>query len=640
MFVTFYSYKGGVGRTLALANIAYLLANDEKESCKILLWDFDLEAPGLQQMFSVKWGQKKQGFVDLVYKYMSDAKIPEVASYIHKTDVNNIDILPAGYVDKAYSEKLEKINWVTLYNKARGYDFIENLKAQIGEFKYDYILIDSRTGYSDVGNICVSQLPDLAILLFRLNNQNVEGTKKVYNIILNTNKAQNKDIAVLPVLSPVWPFVGNFEANRQIEKIQNFFKNLPLYEITFESALTAREKIICRDIKKMKARVRAIPKIYEDYIELTSAIRRSNPNDPLTIEKEAIAMRREGEYEESAKLLQTLVNLRPDNAPYWRRLLDTTILARNRSSDFINKFNNFLEDYTKNNPKNPFVFFTRAELRSLSSYSKDLESALQDYNKAVDLSPNNTEILIGRARFYEQKCKDYNKAINDLNNALKIKYDSISAYRLRGITYIDMKDYDQAIRDFLKVLELNPEDPIAHSHISRAYFLCGKFEEAKNSINKHLATRKADIYGRLLYSHIMAALDKKEESLEGMKNGVFSSTDRAEIFIVNFELDRALKYIDDMLGKKIISSRDVIILNFLKQCALILKHEKDEVSKDKFDELINKKKEKLADLGWSFEEFKVFLSRSFKNKLITTEQNTEIEKLIKSIAGDIQQPTM
>src|SRR5947208_1944895 len=46
--VTFYSYKGGVGRTLALANIGVLLA---KRGKRVLLMDWDLEAPGLDRYF-------------------------------------------------------------------------------------------------------------------------------------------------------------------------------------------------------------------------------------------------------------------------------------------------------------------------------------------------------------------------------------------------------------------------------------------------------------------------------------------------------------------------------------------------------------------------------------------------------------
>jgi len=42
--VTFYSFKGGVGRTLALANIGLELARTGR---RVLLVDFDLESPGI-----------------------------------------------------------------------------------------------------------------------------------------------------------------------------------------------------------------------------------------------------------------------------------------------------------------------------------------------------------------------------------------------------------------------------------------------------------------------------------------------------------------------------------------------------------------------------------------------------------------
>src|SRR5437016_9187468 len=46
--VTFYSYKGGVGRTMALANVAALLTTWGK---KVLVVDWDLEAPGVEHFF-------------------------------------------------------------------------------------------------------------------------------------------------------------------------------------------------------------------------------------------------------------------------------------------------------------------------------------------------------------------------------------------------------------------------------------------------------------------------------------------------------------------------------------------------------------------------------------------------------------
>jgi len=50
--ITFYSYKGGTGRTMALANVACLVSRNFVTTEKILLVDWDLEAPGLHRFFT------------------------------------------------------------------------------------------------------------------------------------------------------------------------------------------------------------------------------------------------------------------------------------------------------------------------------------------------------------------------------------------------------------------------------------------------------------------------------------------------------------------------------------------------------------------------------------------------------------
>src|SRR5437879_4694873 len=79
--VTFYSYKGGVGRTMALANIATLLASWGK---KVLVVDWDLEAPGVEH-FLVPAGkdlvaaQEKPGLIELLTELSGTAssEVPE-----------------------------------------------------------------------------------------------------------------------------------------------------------------------------------------------------------------------------------------------------------------------------------------------------------------------------------------------------------------------------------------------------------------------------------------------------------------------------------------------------------------------------------------------------------------------------------
>ena len=70
---TFYSFKGGVGRSMALANIAELLYRQGK---RVVIIDWDLEAPGLEDyFFETKTDQdritSKAGLIDILESYKS-----------------------------------------------------------------------------------------------------------------------------------------------------------------------------------------------------------------------------------------------------------------------------------------------------------------------------------------------------------------------------------------------------------------------------------------------------------------------------------------------------------------------------------------------------------------------------------------
>ena len=75
--ITFYSYKGGVGRSLALVNIATRLVEFGKKVCVI---DFDLEAPGLHLKFPTQRTNLKKNFngiVDYVYEFSNNGVLDQ-----------------------------------------------------------------------------------------------------------------------------------------------------------------------------------------------------------------------------------------------------------------------------------------------------------------------------------------------------------------------------------------------------------------------------------------------------------------------------------------------------------------------------------------------------------------------------------
>ncbi len=187
MYVTaFYSFKGGVGRTFALVNVGAELARTGR---KVLLVDFDLEAPGIHTFGALRPEAPSPGVVEYVTDYIASQSAPDVRQYTYDRSETTsaggrLWIMPAGKGDTAYRRRLASIDWQRLYRELDGYLFFEDLKAQWRDaFDPDYVLIDSRTGHTDVEGICTRQLPDAVVILFFPNEQNLSGLKEVVHDI-------------------------------------------------------------------------------------------------------------------------------------------------------------------------------------------------------------------------------------------------------------------------------------------------------------------------------------------------------------------------------------------------------------------------------------------------------------------------
>jgi cellulose biosynthesis protein BcsQ len=118
--ISFYSFKGGVGRTMALVNIGVELARLGK---KILLVDFDLEAPSLLT-FNIPGKETcDKGIVEYVTEYLKTDRAPSVTDYVSVPRTypsgGSIQIMPAGSPGAEYQSKLAAINWLELYEQSQ-----------------------------------------------------------------------------------------------------------------------------------------------------------------------------------------------------------------------------------------------------------------------------------------------------------------------------------------------------------------------------------------------------------------------------------------------------------------------------------------------------------------------------------------
>jgi cellulose biosynthesis protein BcsQ len=185
--ITFYSFKGGVGRSMALANTAFELAQTGR---RVLIVDFDLEAPGLLDYEIEKPEDLPGGVIEFVTDYLNTGIVPDAMDYIFESTAfpetgGKIFVMPAGRIDNTYQARFGQVNWAEFYAERDGYVVMEDLRAQWQDRNdFDYVLIDSRTGYTDIAGICTRQLPDAVCLVFTPNLQNLSGIKRIYSEII------------------------------------------------------------------------------------------------------------------------------------------------------------------------------------------------------------------------------------------------------------------------------------------------------------------------------------------------------------------------------------------------------------------------------------------------------------------------
>jgi cellulose biosynthesis protein BcsQ len=258
--VTFYSYKGGVGRTMALVNTAHVLA---LQGYRVLMVDFDLEAPGMTHFFAeqvrsrpsyvrkdsldllldakrsleeARQSQKSPTYPTSLAEYVIPLPLPE-AFRDERIPYQNgrLDFIPATLepdrLEEAsddgppldYVERLGDLDLASLFQPGGpGHLFGDHVRKHFVSARfeatgdvlfalrdpvkaaYDFVLIDSRTGLSEIAGFSIGTIADALVLCCGLNQQNIEGMRYFVRKtgLYNHDKAKPFVVAVGPV--PPW----------------------------------------------------------------------------------------------------------------------------------------------------------------------------------------------------------------------------------------------------------------------------------------------------------------------------------------------------------------------------------------------------------------------------------------------------
>jgi len=247
--ISFYSYKGGVGRSMAVANVGRLLGLRAVQSGqRVLLVDWDLDAPGLHKFFPLVEARGDKGHPGLIeffeaFRNLLDSdeafansidgdgaralgeRLP-LSNYLVGTGAPGVDLMMAGSLDSAFRRRSIGFDWAKLY---------ENHPASIRAFReliaanYRYCLVDSRTGYTDISGICTALIPEKLVAVFSPNEQNLTGLLEMVRTA--TEYRRNSD-DLRPL--PVFPLPSRIDPGEQVDRTSWLLR----FENEFEKLIT------------------------------------------------------------------------------------------------------------------------------------------------------------------------------------------------------------------------------------------------------------------------------------------------------------------------------------------------------------------------------------------------------------------
>ncbi len=196
--VTFYSFKGGVGRTTALVSCAWQLARAGK---KVVVVDLDLEAPGLGALLEVK---TDRGLIDLLADHLATGACDLDGAVAERVDVlgaggDLVNVISAGALGGSYLEKLSRLDFVNSNPpagvKVEPSPIEEALRAILDAVKRrlrpDYILLDSRAGLHDLAGLSLHSLAHVDVLVGRANEQGYRGFDLALQVLAKRKGADN-----------------------------------------------------------------------------------------------------------------------------------------------------------------------------------------------------------------------------------------------------------------------------------------------------------------------------------------------------------------------------------------------------------------------------------------------------------------
>lgn len=459
--VTFYSYKGGVGRTLALANVAAYLSNF---GFKVCILDFDLEAPGVHYKFPKITYEVNKGLMDCIYDFYTEGIIPtslDAYSIKQSGDVGGegeIVVIPAGNVfSTSYWEKLGSVDWHNLFENDGILFFLELKQLIKEEIQPDFLLIDSRTGVTEMSSLCTSILPDKVVFLAANNNENIEGTRQIYRGIQKTERLEDQQPLEIVFALTRFPNLSN--KKQELARIRELkeYLNLPSSEgvdsswkIDDITVLHSDRELELKETLRINEELSdKEPVLRRDYLKLFSRI---IPNERINSRLSKIINDITSSnllFSEPDKVQSNLENL-VATYPHpisMEKLIEFYILRNESARKIVEAFNNYWETFGDENkdliikyaryfvnfPEQRYYYGVKFELDKIEKYINNYPDDDVVREKLAEMYSQNNNNVLSAIYHYEylvEKYPDNEEFIGSLLNEYSYAIDKIESNKI------------------------------------------------------------------------------------------------------------------------------------------------------------------------------------------------------------------
>lgn len=195
---------------------------------------------------------------------------------------------------------------------------------------------------------------------------------------------------------------------------------------------------------------------------------------------------------------------------------------------------------------------------------KDYQKAIEDFNQAIKINPKYPDAYLkqGNARYY---LGAYQQAIENYNQLIKISPNCVEAYNSRGCTHYSLGDAQAAIEDFTQAIKINPNYAKAYSNRGNIRTELGDYQAAIEDCNQ--AIKINPNHGMAYYNRGNARSDlgDYQEAIEDYNQAIKINPDDANAYF-----NRGLA--SDKLGDKQAAIEDftqVIKINPDNACAYL-----------------------------------------------------------------------